>query len=278
VNAEALPYTLYIILIELAVGCLWVTLHTDLRGHGVTRGFVMTMSFCVAVLAGLAFMTGNSVNIGSDVDGYPIDGGWFQPTQRAVVALLAAAGLYSFSVFMGWDPIGRLAGLAGAVSGLVAVGTLAALLTPPAWGFVGVFIALFAGTLAMGAVSTSMVWGHWYLTEGSLPHRPMRELAWICIGVVIVQSIILVINVAVPERITPVPSNPVDVNILLNPAFFFRVTVGLVFTGVLSVLALKTARMGAMQSTTGLFYVAMGSVFTGEVLARGVQLLTAKPV
>ena len=277
-NAEALPYTLYIILIELAVGCLWVTLHTDLRGHGVTRGFVMTMSFCVAVLATLAYMTGNSVIIGTDIDGYPIDGSWFQPTQRAVMAVIVTASIYSFSVFMGWDPIGRIAGLAGAAAGLVAVGTLSALLAPPAWGFIGVFVALLAGTVAMGAVSTSMIWGHWYLTEGSLPQRPMRELAWICIGVVILQTVVLIINVAIPVRFTPVPSNPVDVNILMNPAFFFRVTVGLLFTGVLSVLALKTAKIGAMQSTTGLFYVAMGSVFTGEVLARGIQFLTAKPI
>jgi len=278
VNAEALPYTLYIILIELAVGCLWMTLHTDLQGHGVTRGFVMTMSFCTTVAAGLAYMTGKSVDVGIDVDGYPIDASWFQPTQRALVAFIVTGAIYSFSVFMGWDPIGRLSGLAGAVAGLIAVGTLAAFLTPPAWGFAGVFIALAAGTLAMGAVSTAMVWGHWYLAEGSLPQRPMRELSWTCIGVVAVQLIVLVINVAIPEQITPMPSNPIDVNVLMNPAFFFRVAVGLVFTAVLSVLALKTAKIGAMQSTTGLFYVAMSAVFTGEVLARGIQFLTAKPV
>ena len=277
-NAEALPYTLYIILIELAVGCLWVTLHTDLQGHGVTRGFVMTMAFFVAVLAGLAYMTGESVDLGTDIDGYPIDAGWFRPTQRALIALLAAAMLYTFSVFMGWDPVGRLSGIGGAVAGLIAVGTLSAFLTPPAWGFIGVFLALAAGTFAMGAVTTAMVWGHWYLTEGSLPHRPMRELSWICIGVVVVQTIIVVANVFIPERITPTPANPVDVDILLNPAFFFRWTVGLLFTGILSVLALRTTKLGAMQSTTGLFYVAMGAVFTGEVLARGVQFLTAKPV
>jgi hypothetical protein len=48
VNVAALPYTLLLILAELAIGSLWITVASDLRG-GVTRGFVMTMALCVAV-------------------------------------------------------------------------------------------------------------------------------------------------------------------------------------------------------------------------------------
>ena len=277
-NAEALPYTLYIILLELAVGGLWITLYADLRGYGVTRGFVMTMAFIVAIAAGLTWLTGAGITIGEDIDGYPIDDGWFTPTQNAMVAVAAAAVAYTFGVFMGWDPIGRIAGIAGSAAGLFAVGALAAMLAPPTWGYAGAFIALFAGTLAMGSVSTAMTWGHWYLTEGSLPHRPMRDLARVFFGSIALQMVVLIINAAAPERITPVPSNPIEVGLLTNPAFFFRVGVGIVFAFVLAIMAIRTARIGSMQSTTGLLYIAMGAVFTGEVLAKGLQFLTAKPV
>jgi hypothetical protein len=33
-----------------------------------------------------------------------------------------------------------------------------------------------------------------------------------------------------------------------------------------------------MQSATGLLYICMGAVFAGEVLAKGLLFLTARPV
>ena len=276
-NAEALPYTLLIILIELAIGSLWVTLAADLRG-GVTRGFVLTMSGLAAIVAGLAYWLAVSLNVGPDVDGYLIDTGWFAPMQDLLLVVTGTSAFYAFMVFMGWDPIGRIVAIGGSVVGVICVAFLAGMLSPPVWGYAGVLLALLAGTLAMGAVSTSMTWGHWYLTEGTLPARPMRELAWILIVTIVVQVLLLVINAAVPERITPMPANPVEGGLLANPLFWFRIGVGLAFALVLAVLALRTAQIRSMQSATGLLYICMGAVFTGEVLARGVQFLTAHPI
>ena len=276
-NAEALPYTLLIILVELAAGSLWVTLAADLRG-GVTRGFVLTMALAAAIVAALAWWSATAVAVGADVDGYLIDAGWFAPMKRALLVVLGASAGYAFLVFMGWDPAGRIIAIGGSVAGVLCVAFLAAMLTPPVWGYAGVFLALFAGTLAMGAVSTSMTWGHWYLTEGALPGRPLRELAWILIAAIALQAVLLAINAAVPERVTPTPAVPVEGGLLGNPLFWFRIGVGLAFAFVLAVLALLTARIRSMQSATGLLYICMGAVFTGEVLARGVQFLTAHPV
>ena len=276
-NAEALPYTLLIILIELALGSLWVTLAADLRG-GVTRGFVLTMSALAAIVAGLAYWLALSLNLGPDVDGYPIDAAWYGPMRTLLLAAAAAAAFYALMVFMGWDPVGRLVAIGGSVAGVVCVAFLAGLLAPPVWGYAGVFLALLAGALAMGAVSTSMTWGHWYLTEGALPGRPLRELAWILIVALLAQVVLLALNAAIPERVTPAPANPVEGGLLANPLFWFRIGVGLAFALVLAVLALQTARIRSMQSATGLLYICMGAVFTGEVLARGVQFLTAHPI
>lgn len=276
-NVEALPYTLLLILMELAVGSLWVTLGSDLRG-GVTRGFVMTMALCVAVAGGLAYWTAATMEIGTEVDGYRIDNDWFSPARRGLLLVTVLAAVYMFSAFMGWDAIGRLTGIAGSVAGAVVVGMFAAMLAPPAWGFVGVLLALLAGTLAMGAVSVSMVWGHWYLTEGSLPSWPLRDLAWLLIGALAFQVLVILINLAIPVRETPTPANPVDVGLFGNPAFYLRIGVGIVFPVILAVLSLKTTAIRAMQSATGLLYICMGAVFAGEVLAKGLMFLTAKPV
>ncbi len=276
-NVQALPYTLLLILAELAIGSLWITVASDLRG-GVTRGFVMTMALSVAITAGLTYWTAATLDIGSNVDGYRISPDWFSPAKRALLAVLIASIVYMFSVFMGWDPVGRLAGIAGSVAGALAIGLFAAMLAPPTWGYAGALLALLAGTLAMGAVSVSMVWGHWYLTEGSLPSWPLRDLAWILIAALVFQTIVVAINLVIPVRIVPAPSNPVDVSIFANPALYLRIGVGIIFPIVLAVLSLKTTQIKAMQSATGLLYICMGAVFAGEVLAKGLMFMSGRPV
>jgi hypothetical protein len=276
-NAAALPYTLLIILAELGIGSLWLTLASDLRG-GVTRGFVMTMAFSVAITIGLTYWTAKGITLGADVDGYRIDPGQFGNFKRALMVVLVASTVYMFSVFMGWDPVGRIAGIAGAIAGVLAVGLLAAMLAPPSWGYPAILIALVAGTLAMGAVSVSMVWGHWYLTEGALPAWPLRDLAWALIGALALQALVLIINIVVPVRETPRPANPVDVGLFANPVLYLRIGVGLVFPIILAIMSLKTTKMRAMQSATGLLYICMGAVFVGEVLGKGLMFLTGRPV
>lgn len=276
-NVEALPYTLLLILAELSIGSLWVTLGSDLRG-GVTRGFVMTMALCVAVTGGLAYWTASGITIGNEVDGYLVDSSWFTPAKRALMVVIVTSTIYMFSVFMGWDPVGRLAGIAGATAGMVAVALFAAILAPPTWGYPAVLLGLLGGTLALGAVSVSMVWGHWYLTEGSLPSWPLRDLAWVLIGALAFQSVVLLLNLAIPVRDTPSPANPVSVGILGNPAFYLRIGVGIVFPVILAILSLRTTQMKAMQSATGLLYICMGAVFSGEVLSKGLMFLTGKPL
>ena len=276
-NVEALPYTLLLILAELAIGSLWWTTGSDLRG-GVTRGFVMTMAFCVAVAAGLAVWTAATIDLGPDVDGFRIDRDWFDPARQALLVVLGASALYAFSAFMGWDPVGRLAGIAGSIAGLVAVALYSATFAPPTWGYPAVFLALAAGTWALGAVSVSMTWGHWYLTEGRLPGWPLRDLTWILLAGICLQAVVLLLNAAIPVRETPTPSNALETGLLANPAFYLRIGVGLVFPGILAYLSLRTVRIHAMQSATGLLYIAMAAVFAGEVLSKGLMFVTGKPV
>lgn len=275
-NVEALPYTLLIILAELTIGSLWVTLFSDLRG-GVTRGFVLTMALCIAIAGILTLWTAASLTIGTDVDGYPIDPDPFPRFRTALLIVTITSAIYMFAVFMGWDPVGRIAGIIGSVAGLAAIVLLAIMLAPPTWGYPAIFLGLFAGTLALGGVSVAMTWGHWYLTEGALPAWPLRDLCLLLLGAHGLQAAVLILNLAVPVREVPLPANPVDVGLFENPVLYLRIGVGLIFPIILAYLAYRTTRIRAMQSATGLLYIAMGAVFVGEVLAKGLMFLTARP-
>jgi len=68
------------------------------------------------------------------------------------------------------------------------------------------------------------------------------------------------------------------VGLIANPAFYLRVGVGVVFPVVLGILSLKTTQMKAMMSATGLLYIAMGAVFAGEVLSKGLLFMTGKAI
>jgi hypothetical protein len=276
VNVEALPYTLLFVLSGLAIGSLWFTLASDLRG-GVTRGFVLTMALCIAIVGGLALWTAAILPVGTDIDGYRINPDPFPQFRQALLIVTITSAIYMVAVFMGWDPVGRIAGIVGSVAGLAAIVFLSIVFAPPTWGFPAIFLGLFAGTLALGAVSVAMTWGHWYLTEGALPAWPLRDLCLALLGAHALQAVVVAVNLTVPVREVPLPATPVEGGLLENPILYFRIGVGLIFPIILAYLAYRTTRIRAMQSATGLLYIAMGAVFVGEVLAKGLMFVTGRP-
>jgi hypothetical protein len=246
--------------------------------NDVTRGFVKTMAAMALITIGLTLWIGVSLSQQDDVDGFRVDSGFYDATSYALAATMIACALYTAPLLLGQRRAALAFGTLSCVGGLVTVCMLAALIAPPTWGYLAALLSLLAGTGAMGAVTISMVWGHWYLTSSKLPAKPLQELAVVLLAFLVVQVVVMVINMAVPVRITPTPANPLTLPLAEAPAFWLRVGVGLVFPVILGGMALQTAREQAMQSATGLLYIAMGAVFAGEVLARGLMFLTAKPI
>ena len=98
----------------------------------VISALTLTMALCVAITAGLAYWTAGVIDLSSSVDGYRIDEGPFDNVKRALMVVIVTSTVYMFSVFMGWDPIGRLTGIAGSMAGIVCVTLLAVSKTWPA--------------------------------------------------------------------------------------------------------------------------------------------------
>ena len=174
-NAEALPYTLLLVLVELAVGGLWVLWGAHLRGH-VARSFVQFSAALVAVTAGLALLAALKVSVPAEVEGYPLDDAYAGPARLLLAVTLGLSTAYFLATLTAARPLALALGGAASLAGLGTVAALAGVFSPPAWGYAGVFLALAVGSLVAGGVSLGMVLGHWYLVTPRLPERPLREV------------------------------------------------------------------------------------------------------
>jgi len=231
-NVDALPFTLLILLAQVAIGGLWVLVASDLRGM-VAKSFVKFGAGLTLVMAAFTFWVAAKVQVSAEVDG------------------LASA------------------------AGLAALALMAQVFAIPTWGYVGTLLSLLVGTMTVGAVSMGMVLGHWYLVTPRLPARPLREVTAFLLLALVIQVILLAPALALPVR--QEPANALDVSIGQNPFFWMRVGGGLLFPMALAYMAWDSSGVRAMQSATGLLYLAMALVLSGEVLGKGLLFVTAIP-
>ncbi|MBI4570457.1 MAG: hypothetical protein HY723_00785 [Chloroflexi bacterium] len=275
-NLDALPYTVLIILAEFSVGSLIALLIADGRGMA-PAGFVKLSAVLVVAGAALALLSAFNVS-GGQFGGYRVDRALFDPVRGALAAYLALAVPYAWLVLGGRRRASFVAGGGALGAGLVALGLLAYQVSPPAWGFAGPLLSLLAGALVLGLVNESMVLGHWYLVSPKLPGRPLQELTFLLLVALAVQGALLIVNAAVPAREVPESGAVLAGSLGSNPAFWLRVGVGLLFPLALAYMAWRSSLEQAMMSATGLLYIAVGAVFAGEVLARGLLFVTGAPV
>lgn len=276
-NASSLPYTVLILLAELAVGGLAVLTVFDARGE-VTRGYVKAGALTVMPLALLAAWTLATINQTDDVAGYALNEDWFLPARIGLAAFLVISGLHLVAALQERHALGVRFGILGSIVGTGALVAIGVLVAPPAWSAVGVVGSVIAAALLLGGALMAMMWGHWYLTSGRLPKEPMEQMSLFVLGAVVLQAVFVVLAVVIPAREVPLSESSIGVGLGGNPAFWLRVLVGLVFPAVLAWLAWRTAQIRGMMSATGLLYIALGALLAGEVLARGLLFSTGQVV
>ena len=106
----------------------------------------------------------------------------------------------------------------------------------------------------------------------------MIQMAILVIGALLLQTVLVCCGALISPRIEPINQSLIIVDLSQNPAFWLRITVGLFFPLILSVLAWRTAQIRGMMSSTGLLYLVLGTVLVGEVLARGLLFTTSRIV
>jgi hypothetical protein len=277
VSAESLPYTVLILLVEIAVGALVFVTVFDARGM-VTRGYVQTGGAIVVPSAVLAVIVAFGLESEPQIDGFTLRPGVLDTFRGLLLVFTVLAGLNMTASFAERMTASRWLGAAGGVAGVVTIAFLAALVATPAWSYVGVLASMLASAVVLGGALMAMSWGHWYLTNSGLPKEPLEQMSLVVLGALIVQTVLVVIAAAAPVREVPLTQAAFGVSLGENPAFWFRVGVGLLFPIVLSWLAWQAATIRGMMSATGLLYIAVGAVLAGEVLARGLLFATGAAV
>lgn len=272
-SAQALPLTLLILLSELTIGSLWVLLVAQGRGY-LAASFVKFGAWSVFIVSGLAFWVAAQTHVGHEVDGYPLDPS-FMPEARVALLLLFLLSLpYAVLTLRQSRLSSLIAGGAAAFAGLAALAFLAQVVAAPTWGYAGALLSLAVGALVVGAVSMGMVLGHWYLVTPRLPEQPLREMTGFLLVAMAVQALLIIPALALPRDAF---ASAVDTPILQNPFFWLRIGGGLAFPMLLAYMAYDSSGARAMQSATGLLYIAMALVLSGEVLAKGLLFVSAVP-
>lgn len=263
-ESDALPYVLFLVLAELALGASVVMLAVDLRGKS-SVGFVRATSLMIPPVLALALWLAFELE-GVSVNGYRLDTG---PRDAIVIVLAVCTGLsvlYPVLHYRNRPRAGRLAAALLAGLALTVLVLLAVMLRLPAWSFGLVLVSLLVGTLVLGLSAVGLSLGHSYLVTPRLPARPLNEVTFFLLVLLAIQVALLVLAVVVPvdER----PTGGRDIAIEANRAFWLRVGVGLAFPLVLAWMAWSSSRIRSMMSATGLLYLVMGAVLAGELLAR----------
>jgi len=272
-SAEALPYTLLILLSEVTIGSIWVLWAADMRGY-LAPTFLKFGAALSMVMAALTFVLAAKIAAPDEVDGYPLDSA-FMPATRVLLAVLLAASIpYAIATLAEWRIAGLAGGLLCSLIGLASIAVMAQVFALPVWGYAGVLISLVAGALAVGAVSMGMVLGHWYLITPRLPEQPLREMTAFLLLALALQLLILIPNTALPHDSV---ASSVHVSIGESPFFWMRIAGGIAFPMVLTYMAYDSSGARAMQSATGLLYLAMALVLSGEILAKALMFVTGVP-
>jgi hypothetical protein len=270
--ARALPLALFLLLLDIAAGGQLVLVALDRRGD-VTRGFVKLTTVFYLLTAGLAAL----VLLAAPLSAYQRLYGW-QPWRTGLAYagfLLFVATIIGRTVLLFRRPSGGRAravawlGAGAAVLGCSAlVGSLASSLP----GSAAITLALIATAVSVGAVSTGMLLGHWYLVTPSLTAAPLQWTIGLLLLAVAAQG------GAFAAALAARASGGEGIGSLLRPyagVAALWVLAGVAMPLVAGGLAWWTCRLRSFMSTTGLLYLAMASVLAGQILGAELLLLVA---
>lgn len=263
-----LPLVLSVVLLELAVGGAFLIWFLDRTGQAPS-GFLKLTAGVNAVAGALALGLSPSLPDAELARRAALDSGAIRAFAQGlpvVVVLLLAQMLVSF---LPWRALRLIVGAVVLVAGGLVL--VAAAVARPSDAPFDVFAlaALPLGALALGGSTAAMLLGHWYLVTPKLSTDPLRRATLVVIAAVILQIGLVAVTVVRGDFVGVLDPYVVPVTL--------RVGVGLLMTLAVLLAAWWTARMNT-QSSTGLLYVAVGTVIAGEISARVVFFLTGIPL
>ncbi len=266
-----LPLVLAVVFVELAVGGAFLIWALD-RTKQAPSGSLKLIAAVDAVAAALAFGLLPTIPRGALAEQAKLHAPALDSFATAVQLLAIVLIAQLITTFVPWRAMRAVVGLVALlVGGGAFVAAAVARTTDPQTQFDPLaLLALPLGALALGGVNAAMLLGHWYLVTPKTSAAPLQRASLIVLVAVVLQAALVVATVMRGQLVAVGESN-------LGVAVGIRVGVGIAMTFGLVAAAWWTARMNT-QSSTGLLYVALGTVLAGEVAARVVFYLTGAGV
>jgi hypothetical protein len=229
------------------------------------------------VSAAAAFMTTAGLwlvyrRFGLD-DGHPALGA-YPVTFAAASAALLFAILYNRAEHFGWR--GARSTLLGAA---VAAGVVAMAAAAPAPGRALLMSTAVTSTLLLGATAAAMILGHWYLVVLDLPIVALRRLTVLLAASLVARAIVVGVALYAAagafDAAARVAAGRWD-----NDGLFvwMRLLFGIAGPFALIGYVWKTVEIRSTQSATGILYVQLFLVMSGELLATYLRVSAGFPL
>jgi hypothetical protein len=139
-------------------------------------------------------------------------------------------------------------------------------------------LAALAGALALGAVATGMLLGHWYLIDLGLSIVPLRRIFRFYVTALLVQLGVIVLTLVVmglgSSGSAAVAALLRDHGVLLACRILLGPGAGLGIGWLIH----RTLQIPQTMAATGLFYVAILAVMVGEMLGKLILFRTSLPL
>jgi hypothetical protein len=131
----------------------------------------------------------------------------------------------------------------------------------------GAAIALMVvlSAAVLGAATTGMLLGHWYLVTPALTNRPLLRAIIVLLVSLVLQAVLFPLTLGGLAH----GSGSLTHALSLSPALSVLWALGAVFLPLVAAgLALPTCRLRSFMSTTGLLYLAMIAILPGQLLGQ----------
>jgi hypothetical protein len=132
-------------------------------------------------------------------------------------------------------------------------------------GVAAIALGVLLSATVLGAATTGMLLGHWYLVTPALSNRPLlRSIAVLLIGLLL-QALVYPLML----RGLTHSSGPLTHPLSISPQLSLLWVLGAVILPLIAAgLALPTCRLRSFTSTTGLLYLAMIALLPGQLVGQ----------
>ena len=256
-----LPLALFLLLAETAVGGVATVAYLRLSG-GLTQGFLKFIAVTYAIFGLLAFLVVLAGPPKPAAMNATIAGGLVFLQGLLLIALVA-------NTVVIWRRKDALGGWAFTLSASVLLlAAVSAALWPLAGSLLdgaGIILVVALSAAVLGAATTGMLLGHWYLVTPALTNRPLLRAIGILLVSLVLQAILFPLTLGGLAHGSRSVGQALGLSPVLTALWALSaVLLPLVATG----LALPTCRIRSFMSTTGLLYLAMIAILPGQLLGQ----------